>query len=189
MKKQSINFEYGRTKGNNTGLGKNSDIDLQDAMTQAIRNQLEKVGTKGFRICYHLNGVIYSVLIDIDTGLSRLKLEANGNDIKLFAPFSKAQAVELASTAYVVGTYDDLQAIKEKGDGKKPFKNNGVAVEYLLAKKLHKPFCHFKSWYEGSEFEGYEVKYMDFGNGSACTSPRARLTSRKQLEKIGYSFN
>lgn len=189
MAKTTVSFKYGRDKGNNTGLGKNSNVELQEAMMQAVADAFQKLAIRGFRILFHVQGVIYSVLVDTDTMLQRAKLESDEKSLKVFAPFSRPQAEELAKNAYVVGTWEELETIRKNGDGKKPYTNNGIAVEYLLAKKLKKRFDHKKAWTEGrGEFEGYEVKFFDFGFDRCISSPRAKLTTRAQLEKIGYKF-
>lgn len=189
MAKTTVSFEYGRDKGNNTGLGKNSNVELQEAMTQAVADAFQKLEIRGFRILFHVHGVIYSVLVNTDTMLQRAKLESDEKSLKVFAPFSRPQAEELAKNAYVVGTWEELETIREQGDGKKAYANNGIAVEYMLAKKLKKKFDHKKAWTEGrGEFGGYEVKFFDFGFDRCASSPRAKLTNRKQLEKLGYQF-
>ena len=189
MSKKEIVFDYGRDKGNNTGLGKTSDIVLRDEMVDAVKSAYQKAEINGFRILFHVKGIVYSVMVSTEEMLQRAKLESDNKTLKVFAPFSRPQAEELAKTAYVVGTMKELETIREKGNGKKPFANNGIAAEYLLARKLKQKFDHKKPWYDGrGEFGGREVKFFDFGFDRCISSPRARLTTRKQLEKIGYSF-
>lgn len=189
MKKTNISFEYNRKKGNNTGLGKNSNEELKEKMIKAVKDAFNHAEIKGFRVCFHVHGIIYSVFMDTETMLQRAKLESDGKSLKVFAPFSRPQAEELAENAYQVGTWEELEAIRKEGNGDKAYSNNGIAVEYLLAKKLKKKFDHKKAWFEGrGEFGGYEVKFFDFGFDRCASSPRAKLTNRAQLEKIGYSF-
>ena len=186
---KNYNFDYGRDKGNNSGLGKNSNLVLQSKMVDAVKDAFQKKDIKGFRVLFHVHGVIYSVFVNTDSMLRRAKLESDEKSLKVFAPFSRPQAEEIAKTAYVVGTWDELQAIRQHGDGKKPYTNNGIAVEYMLAKKLKKRFDHKKAWTQGrGEFGGYEVKFFDFGFDRCASSPRAKLTNKKQLEGIGYQF-
>ena len=186
MAKTTLNFNAEREKGNNTGLGKNSNKVLQEEMVQAVIDTFEKKDIKGFRILFHVQGNIYSIFMNTDVALQRAKLERDNKSLKMFAPFSRAQAIELAQSAYKLGTMEELEAIQEKGN----FHNKGIAVEYMLAHKMRKPFDHKKAWYKGEgEFGGYEVKYFDFGDKVCASSPRAKLTSRKQLEKLGYQFS
>lgn len=186
MKKTVAEFDYMREKGNNTGLGKNSDYALQSKMIDAVKARLTKIGEKGFRCVVHVDGKLYQLFMDAETMLQRCKLEVDGNSLKVFAPFSRPQIAEMVSTMQEIGTMEQLKEVKEKS-GKKL--NNGQAVEFFLAKKYHKPFDHVKPWYTaGGEFGACEVKFFDFGNGKACTTPRCRLTSRKQLEGLGYTF-
>ena len=187
MVKTTIDFDYGRDKGNNTGLGKNSNKALQEKMVQAVIQEFHKQGIKGIRYCFHIDGKIYSIFMDIEKATERAKLEADGKSLKLFAPFSRVQAKALTEekNTYYIGTFEELDAIKQE----KGLTDYGKAVEYQLAKKLRKPFDHTKAWSKGTgEFGGYEVKFLNFGNGVASTTPRCRLTNRKQLEGLGYRF-
>ena len=186
MKKTNIIFDAMREKGNNTGLAKNSNISLQSAMVQAVKEQLEKIGEKSFRCVFHVDGKLYQVFMNAETMLQRCKLESDEKSLKVFAPISRPQAVEMVKDLKAIGEMKDLEEVKAKSEKKL---NNGQAVEYFLARKFKKPFDHVKPWYEkGGEFGSCEVKFFDFGNGCSCSSPRCRLTNRKQLEKLGYSF-
>lgn len=187
MAKFTSAYDYGREKGNNTGLGKNSNQELQAAMVAAVVKEFRKQNIKGIRYCFHIDGGVYSVFMDIEKAVERAKLEADGKSLKLFAPFSRAQAKALSeeNSTYYIGTFEELEQIKEE----KELSDLGKAVEYQLAKKLRKPFDHTKAWYKGNgEFGGYEVKFLNFGIGKASTTPRCRLTNRKQLENLGYQF-
>lgn len=186
MKKTNITFDAMREKGNNTGLAKNANVALQSAMKEAVKRQLEKIGEKSFRCVFHVDGKLYQVFVNAETMLQRCKLESDEKSLKVFAPMSRPQAVEMVKSLQAIGNMQDLEDIKEKASKKM---NNGQAVEYFLAKKYKKAFDHVKPWYEkGGEFGSCEVKFFDFGNGCAISSPRCRLTNRKQLEKLGYSF-
>ena len=185
MKKTTIIFDAQRTKGNNTGLGKNANKDLQEAMVKAVVDAFAKAEIKGFRIVFHVQGKVYSVFMNTDEALQRAKLESDNKSLKIFAPFSRAQAIELAKSAYCLGTFEELEKIQKEGN----YHNKGIAAEYMLARKLKQKFDHKKAWYEGrGEFGGYEVKYFDFGDVVCTSSPRAKLTNRAQLEKLGYTF-
>lgn len=186
MKKTVATFEYGREKGNNTGLAKNSDTELQNEMVNAVKEQLKKIGEKSFRCVIHIDGKLYQMFMDAEVMLQRCKLEVDGKSLKVFSPLSRPQVADMVSQMKSIGTMDDLNDIKSKSEKKI---NNGQAVEYFLAKKYHKTFDHIKPWYtKGGEFGSCEVKFFDFGVGKACTSPRCKLTNKKQLEKLGYSF-
>lgn len=186
MKKTNITFDAMREKGNNTGLAKNSNLSLQSAMVEAVKKQLEKIGEKSFRCVFSIDDNLYQVFMNAETMLQRCKLESDEKSLKVFAPVSRPQAVEMVKELKPIGTMQDLKEIAKKLEKKL---NNGQLVEYYLAKRFKKSFDHVKPWYEkGGEFGSCEVKFFDFGNGKACTSPRCRLTNRKQLEKLGYEF-
>ena len=185
MAKFKTNFDPQRAKGNNTGLGKNSNEEKRQAMTNAVITEFGKRNIKGFRVCFAVGEGVYSVFMTAQDALNRTKLESDGKTLKMFAPFSRPQAVDLAETAFYIGSRDELAETKEKYE----CTNNGYAVEYLLANRMKKPFDHHKDWTEGNgEFGGYEVKFFDFGIEKATTSPRAKLTTVDQLAKLGYKF-
>ena len=179
MKTLKIKYDPMRTKGNNKGL-KQYDPELTAKAIDCIKNQLEKINSKGFRIAFQYDGYVYTVITDIDTMLQRVKIGSNMN-IAIFCPFSTPQAAILAEQLKPLCTAEELENLRVK----KGYANNGIAIQDILARKKHRKFDKTLPWYEGGEFENREVKFFDF---TGISSPQVRFSSIGQLQKIGYTL-
>lgn len=182
-KRKNVEFDAMRTKGNNTGVDKNGNRELREAMVQAVVEQFDKVGLKGVRACFAIGENVYALCLDTRSAFQRSRL--TGNALGLLSPLSKPQARDLAASEKPLCTYSELKQAAENLQ----VNDLGTALEYVWAKKNHKPFNHKAAWHTGKNDcpDKYEMKLFNFNTTSG--SPTVRFTTRKTLEKLGYDFS
>ena len=109
-----------------------------------------------------LNDCLFRTVVPLDRILARtvVKKARKVSKIRAFecvasAPFSRKQIemlIEENDLQPIATRYEVLQENKS---------NNGKNIEYIASRFYHKRFDHTKSWIDGGEFNGRQVKFFD----------------------------